>query len=249
MKLLLKEIQWLKKQTISSPNRQIVSIGSLVMVVFFIAASLLSGIWASLFVNLTAGVAIVVLTVVLVDMLRTVHMNKLYVIPREAAINQIKNANFGLLNSLMIDSKNVEFLREFYVAVTQTPTDDIQALNRMTTKYAKSVSQSTKILDGFSREKIASLGKALSKTADSLEKIRQRYDYSFSDIGFKNDVVELVGKADTALPIFKIAEYDDILNGIIKPIDPSAPRIKGDEGLQAIAGAVLQQLLVIPRHP
>jgi|GEM_PF-5209226 len=181
---------------ISTTNRQIITIGSAAMFLFLVVANLLSGMWSSLFVNLAAGVAIVVLTVFLVDMLRTAHMDKLYEIPRDTAINQIKNANFGLLSSLMLESKDVEFLREFYVAATQMSVSDAQALNKVMIKYAINISQSTKILEGFSKQKIINLGNALSKTVDSLEKTRQRYDYSFSDISFKNNVVELVDKAD-----------------------------------------------------
>ncbi len=237
-------ICWVKNKTLSTPNRQIITIGFFVMVIFFMVANLTKGILSSLFVNLTAGVAIVILTVVLVDMLRTTHLKKQFEVPRETAITQIKNANFGLFNSMIIYCKDIEYIRKFYVAATQMTANDNSAISIVLFDYAKFVNGKPKLLESVPKEKIVSLGRSLEKTVSNLEKTRQRYDYSFADIDFKTDVVNLVDKADAALAVFPIADYDsDLLNQVIKPINPKDPRPKGDEGLQAFVGAVLSDYI------
>lgn len=215
---------------------------------FFFISTFSADIWREFFINISASMLVIAVTVILVDVLRERRLEGQYKIPRDVAVNKILGAHSVISLSLALknSSQNRSILKNIMNHVREYASQ-VNALG-LAAKDAfikfEGIAANT-IVAGFTQEElintlkpqIQSLRKNYSDTTD-------KYIFSFSDAVMRADYAELVEALDSVLGAIEIIEINKgELEKIIKSKD--SPDSSNPVTANEFLGAVLINYITI----
>jgi len=209
-------------------NLQIICISLVVSFVLFVIAINTNGALSDFLINVSAGVILVVFTVILVDMLRYKHKQRRFKPSLETVAHHIRTSHIRLLMEITLHNfkNNKEFKND--LIATATPQENGKsALYNMHEIYIKYCCELEKInpkelLAGKSDDYLTnSLKPIIVKLSNKLMMTRNKYDFALVDVEFNTDLMLLIDKIDYLSDSFDIIELNKAtLRSLFIPSSP-----------------------------
>lgn len=199
-----KRFQSLKRIIINKPDESIIAAGVALSLLLLIPSALLRElIWGDLSVNLSASMITVVLTVLLVDKLRQLHISRELIEPRAEAIRRIKISNniMILLLSIINFSKDSGYK-------TSVKEEGLFSESIHDNEVARLVALNPKLIRAFNS---GGTRNSLKQSADSITReltsVRQNYDYAV-DNEFKTKLNKMINAIEGLKGIYVIYDIE-----------------------------------------